>query len=118
MSDNIPISTRPDAYGTANLIYILYLVGIVVGVTTLIGVVMAYLGRGKGDATLDNHYTHQINIFWKALLYSVLGVLLSVVLIGFLILLFALVWYIVRCVKGIQALAAQRPVENPRSWLL
>jgi uncharacterized membrane protein len=40
------------------------------------------------------------------------------VLIGFLILLGTLVWYIIRCVKGMQALSAGQPVENPGSWLL
>lgn len=116
MSEEIPISTRPESAGNANLIYILYLIGIAIGLTALVGVIMAYLGRGRGSAMLDSHYTHQIHIFWKALLYSILGVVLSPVLIGYLILVATVIWYVVRCVKGMQALAASQPVEDPTRW--
>jgi uncharacterized membrane protein len=79
---------------------------------------MAYIGKGQGNALLDNHYTNQIHIFWKGLLYVVVGFLLTAILVGFLVLLAALVWYIIRIVKGMQALAANQPIENPGSWLL
>jgi len=115
---NTPISIDPNSKGNANLVYILYLVAIVVGITSLVGVIIAYTSKGKGDSVLDSHYNNQINIFWKGLLYSVVGVVLMAVLIGFLILLATLVWYIVRCVKGMQALSAGQPIENPGSWIL
>jgi len=47
----------------------------------------------------------------------VIGAVLTVVLIGILILLAALIWYIVRSIKGMQALSAGQPIENPGSWL-
>lgn len=118
MSDTTPLSVDPNTKGNANLVYILYLVGVVVGITTLVGVVMAYIGKGKGDAILESHYNNQINIFWKGLLYSLIGAVLTVVLVGILILLATLIWYIIRCVKGMQALSAGQPIENPGSWLL
>ncbi len=118
MSDNSQVSVDPNTKGNANLIYILYLVGIVVGVTAIVGVVMAYIGKGQGNALLENHYNNQINIFWKGLLYMFVGVILSAILIGFLVLLAALVWYIIRIVKGMQALSANQEIENPGSWLL
>jgi uncharacterized membrane protein len=117
MTDSNQISVDPNTKGNANLIYILYLVGIVIGITPIIGVIMAYMGKGKGDAVLDSHYNNQINIFWKGLLYSVIGAVLTVVVIGLLILLAALIWYIVRTVKGMQALSAGQAVENPGSWM-
>ena len=119
MAESPQISIDPGTRGNANLIYFLYIVAPVFFQTlALIGVIMAYLGKGKGDALIENHYRNQINIFWKGLLYSVIGVLLMAVLIGVFILLAALVWYIIRCVKGMQALSAGQPVENPGSWLL
>lgn len=117
MTDSNQISVDPNTKGNANLIYILYLVGIVVGVTPIIGVIMAYIGKGQGNPVLESHYNNQINIFWKGLLYSVIGVVLTAVLIGVLILLAALIWYIVRCIKGMQALSAGQPIENPGSWM-
>jgi uncharacterized membrane protein len=116
MTDNMQVSVDPNSRGNVNLVYILYLVGIVVGITSIVGVVMAYIGKGKGDAFIDSHYNNQINIFWKMLLYSVIGLVLTFVLIGILVLLGALIWYIIRCVKGMQALSAGQPIANPGSW--
>ena len=117
MSNNDQLSIDPNTQGNANLIYILYLLGIVVGITGLVGVIMAYIGKEGADPLMTNHYNNQINIFWKAFLYGVIGMVLTVVLIGILILLATLVWYIIRCVQGMQALSKGEEVANPGSWL-
>lgn len=116
MSDQNQISVDPNTQGNANLIYILYLVAIIVGVTGIVGVVMAYLGKDGASPTLVSHYNNQINIFWKGVLYSLIGIILSFVIIGIFILMAALIWYIVRCVKGMQALSKGEPIANPASW--
>jgi uncharacterized membrane protein len=113
---NFEISTNPAERGNANLIYVLYLVGIAAGITAIVGVVMAYLAQDSAPDWLKTHYRNQINIFWKALLYSVVGGVLCVVLIGFAILAVAFVWYIVRVVRGVQTLAKGEPVADPASW--
>ena len=110
------ISTNPSEKGNANLIYILYLVGVVVGITPIIGVIMAYMAKSEAPEWLVSHYNNQINIFWKGLLYGIIGAVLSIILIGFLILLAALIWYIVRTVKGMQALSKGDSIANPGSW--
>jgi uncharacterized membrane protein len=117
MSDPTQISVDPNTRGNANLVYILYLVAIVIGVTSIVGVIMAYVAKDQADPLLKSHYDNQINIFWKGLLYMLIGVVTSIIVIGFLVLLAALVWYIVRCVKGMQALSAGQPIENPGSWV-
>lgn len=103
--------------GNANLIYILYLVGLVVGVTQLIGVVMAYINRDSAPPWLQTHYQFQIRTFWIGLLMVVVGGLLSVVLVGLLLLLFWVVWLIARCVKGMQALSRGEPHPDPATWM-
>ncbi len=118
MSDTPEISADPNTKGKANLIYIFYLASLVTGITGIIGVVMAYISKNGANDLLTNHYNNQINIFWKMVLYSVVGIVLSIVLIGFLILIAALVWYVIRCVQGIQALSRGEKVANPGSWLL
>jgi uncharacterized membrane protein len=112
------VSTTAGERGNANLIYILYLVALVIGVTSIVGVIMAYLAKDQAPDWLKSHYNNQINIFWKALLYCVIGAVLSIILIGFLILLATLVWYIIRVVQGMQALNRNEPIANPGSWLL
>ena len=110
------ISTNPNERGNANLIYILYLVAFVVGITSIVGVVMAYMAKDEAPDWLKTHYRNQINIFWKGLLYGLVSLVLVFVFIGVLLMIAVVVWYIVRIVKGMQALTKGEPIENPGSW--
>lgn len=103
--------------GNAKIVYILYLVGLVVGITSIIGVVMAYIYKGDAPNWLKDHYRWQIRTFWIGLLYSAIGLITSLILVGYLILLFVLVWYIVRCIKGLQCLDKRQPLPDSGSWL-
>ncbi|MCU7958888.1 MAG: hypothetical protein KZQ58_02605 [gamma proteobacterium symbiont of Bathyaustriella thionipta] len=100
----------------AKIIYILYLVGLVFGLTGIVGVVMAYINRAEAPEWLQSHYQFQIRTFWIGLLYLVTGFLLAIVLIGYLLLLFWVVWLIVRCVKGMQFLDKKEAHPNPTGW--
>lgn len=99
------------------LVYILYLVSIVVGLTSIIGVIMAYVNKDTVPDWLKSHYQFQIRTFWIGLLYGLIGLVLITVIIGFLVLLFVLVWYIIRCVKGMNALEEGQAIADPKSWL-
>jgi len=112
-----PESANSGDGGTANIIYILYLVSIAVGITSIVGVIMAYINQNEAPGWLKTHYRFQIRTFWIGVLYSVIGVALTTVVIGFAILLFVLVWWIVRCIKGMRALGERKEVENPASWM-
>jgi len=101
----------------AKIVYILYLVGVVFGITGLIGVVMAYIYKSDAPEWLYSHYQFQIRTFWIGLLYLVVGSILLVVLVGWLVYLFWVVWLIIRCVKGLQILDKKEPHPNPTSWL-
>ena len=101
----------------AQLVYVLYLVGLVVGVTVVVGVVWAYVARGDSKDWLRTHFRYQIRTFWLAGLYVAIGLVLLLVGIGVLVLLAAFLWWIVRCVKGLRQLERRRPVENVETWL-
>ncbi|RUR46277.1 DUF4870 family protein [Vreelandella populi] len=98
--------------------YVLYLASFVVGFTSVIGVVIAYMYQSKGPAWLDEHYRYQIRTFWIGLLYGIIASVLTLVLIGFPLLLALAVWFIVRCVKGFKGLQEKRAPSNVGSWLL
>ncbi len=117
MSD-FEVSPTGGNKGNANLIYILYLVSIIVGITSIIGVVMAYLNKGEADEVTKSHYINQIHIFWKGLLYGLVSTFLIALVIGIPMLIATLVWYIVRCIKGMNELSKGNPYPNPQSWLL
>ena len=69
----------------ALIVYILYFVAYFVGITAIVGVIIAHVQKGSGDAVLDSHYDFQIRTFWIGILYLVVGFVLMFVLIGFLV---------------------------------
>ncbi|VAW75331.1 Probable transmembrane protein [hydrothermal vent metagenome] len=103
--------------GTANIVYILYMVGVVIGVTGIIGVIMAYVNKAEAPEWLKSHYQFQIRTFWIGGLYLFIGGILSLILIGWLVLLFWVVWLIVRSVKGMKSLDKKEAHPNPTGWM-
>jgi uncharacterized membrane protein len=98
-------------------VYVLYLAGYFTGVSALIGVIIAHVKVEDTDPVLRSHYQFQIRTFWIGLLYLAIGIPLSVVLIGFPLLVWWLVWSLMRIIKGIIAINESKPIANPRSWL-
>jgi uncharacterized membrane protein len=99
------------------LVYVLYLASIVIGITMLIGLIFAYLNRGKAGGWVDTHYTFQIRTFWIGLIVGVVGIILTFVFIGVFLLIALLIWMIVRCIKGLQLAARGEPVPDPQTLL-
>jgi len=116
---NDPVTQEaPSTEGTANIIYILYLAGLVTGgITNVIGVVMAYINQDDAPDWLKTHYQFQIRTFWIGLLYLFIGLMLLLVFIGYLVFLFNLIWLIIRCVKGMKSLDQKQAHPNPTSWM-
>jgi uncharacterized membrane protein len=114
-----PIGERhnPTEADNANVVYILYLVGLLVGVTNIVGLIMAYVNRGDAPEWVRTHYRFQIRTFWIGLLYSLIGVITIFIVVGFFWLMFVLVWWVVRCIKGMQAISRGVSYEQPATWL-
>lgn len=120
-----PVPADQQSPGSANdddklpkIVYILYLLFFLTGaVTPIIGVVIAYVYTEDAPDWLVSHYRFQIRTFWIGLLYFVVGSLLALVLIGWLVLLFATIWWIVRCVKGLRAATRREPIPDVQTWL-
>ena len=98
-------------------VYILYIVGYVVGITSIVGVIIAHVQIGTADPMLASHYRFQIRTFWIGVLYLIVGFVLAFVLIGFLVLLWWFIWSIIRNIKGLLALNENRPIADPGSWM-
>ena len=116
MSEAQNVGAAEDSGSTANLVYILYLVGLVVGITGIVGLIMAYMNRSAAPAWVQSHYTFQIRTFWIGVLGSVIGIALSFILIGFLVLAAVAIWFIIRCVKGMQYVGRREADPKPESW--
>ncbi len=66
---------------------------------------------------LRSHYQFQIRTFWIGLLYLAIGIPLCLALIGIPLLIWWLVWSLIRIVKGILLVIEHKPIANPKSWL-
>jgi uncharacterized membrane protein len=111
-----PQSPLISNYGLVLTVYILYLVGFLTGITVLVGLIIAYLQRDKTDRVSQSHFQFQITTFWIGLLYFFVGLLTLHIGIGALILLWYVIWTVIRCVKGLLALNMGEPIGNPNSW--
>jgi len=103
-------------YGLVLTVYTLYLVGFLTGITVLVGLIIAYLQRDKTDHVSQSHFQFQIKTFWIGFLYVFVGLLTLHIGIGALILLWYVIWTVIRCVKGLLALNMGDPIPNPNSW--
>lgn len=101
----------------AQIVYILYLASLVLGITQLIGVIIAYLNKSDSPAWVASHYRYQIRTFWIGILYGLIGAVTMYIMVGMVILFLALIWFIIRAVKGLKYLGRKQAMPNPASWL-
>jgi uncharacterized membrane protein len=111
---NLPKESRPGS--GASLVYVLYLASFVLGITLLIGVVIAYLNRGEAPDWVRAHYRFQIRTFWILLLFGAIGFVTAPFVIGFIVLVAAAVWLVIRCVKGLKLIGRGEPHPDPATW--
>lgn len=109
--------TQNNSTAGTKVIYILLMVGTLIGVSGIVAVIMAYIYQDDSPEWLQSHYRFQIRTFWIGLLYATLGLITFSVIIGYFILLFTVIWVIVRCIKGLKQLENKQPVKNLQSWM-
>jgi uncharacterized membrane protein len=133
MSDPaLPRPERADDKTLPVVVYVLYLLGTVNGLTAFIGFLMAYALKGGAPEWARSHYVFLIRTVWIGLvwllvagIFGVLGLPLTVVLIGFAFLYVAwaivallAVWFFVRSVVGLIYAARGEAYPRPRAWLI
>jgi len=101
------------------VIALLYIGSFLAGITTLVGIVLAYVWRKEPhSAWEDSHYSYLIRTFWLGLGYTVLGVLLMIVGVGFLILAIVPIWFAVRAIRVLIAAQREEALPNPETLLV
>jgi len=85
---------------------------------TIIGLVMAYINIEDSEEWLQSHYRFQIRTFWIGLLFSLVSSLLTLVFIGYFFLIVTVIWFVIRCVKGLKFLDQQQAHPNAVTWMI
>ncbi|MEH6727712.1 MAG: DUF4870 domain-containing protein [Hyphomicrobiales bacterium] len=121
--DDDPIEKQIDDWmspgpNNVRLVYILYLVSFVIGITCIVGLVFAYMNRSKAAPWLQTHYTYLIRTFWIGVLAFFIALVLTIILVGIPLMIAIAVWAIVRCVIGLQKVSRNEPIEDPETWLI
>ena len=95
------------------VIYGLYALTWVFGISAIVAVVMNYVKRDEVAGTwLESHFLWQIRTFWYALLWAVIGGATFIIGIGWIILMVNGVWCIYRIVKGWLNLNDNKPMYS------
>ncbi|NVJ98544.1 MAG: DUF4870 domain-containing protein [Alphaproteobacteria bacterium] len=103
---------------TVVLVYILLLIGLFTGgLASIAAAVVAHSKSGTLDPVYESHLTYQIRTFWFGIAMGIVGTLLMIVLIGWIILIWVLIWTLVRCIKGFTAANDEQPITNPQTFL-
>ncbi len=102
MNDIVPVNEAlENNTRLTHIIYALYAAGFFTGITWIVAIVMNYVKREDMVGTiLESHFTWQIRTFWWSLLWTVIGCVLSIILIGFFVLGINAIWVIYRLAKG------------------
>jgi uncharacterized membrane protein len=115
-----PSSPGPAGFdfNRPTIIALLYLASPLLGITAIIGVVLAYVWRNEAHAEWEeSHYTYLITTFWLALIGTAICFLLMLVLIGFLLIFAVAIHALVRSVLVLVNAQKQAAMPNPGTWL-
>ena len=105
-------------FNQPTIISLLYLSSFFLGITSIVGVVLAYVWKSEPRGDWEaSHYQYLINTFWIGLIGGIVGLMLMIVLIGFLILPLVFVLVVVRCVLSLINAQKKRPMPNPGTLL-
>ena len=104
------LTTKDDAAKTNALIaYGLMVVGMFTGIFWIVGAIWAMVKKSDAQGSVfEDHYSNIIKTFWWGLGLSILGALLSVIVVGYFLLLAVWIWSIYKVVKGLAKITSNK----------
>lgn len=120
-----PSQPDPRTYRLTTVVYLLYLLGLLVGFTPILGAAILYMRRERVAGTIyASHFDWLIRTFWWMLgICAVAGAVFLVgvrnevppmVLVGGIGLLIAMIWFLYRILKGYMWLVSAEAVRGRR----
>jgi len=82
-------------------VYLLQALNFVLPITSIIGVIVNYVkDEDVRGSWLESHFRWQKATFWYGLLWTILGIISTPILIGYLVLAGVMIWLIYRIARG------------------
>ena len=107
----VPSGPGEEIVQITHVAYGLYALGVLTGILAIAGLIVAYIKRDDAVGTyLESHYSWLIRTFWWGMLWTVIGLILSIVVIGFAVLAAAWIWWVYRVIKGWLRLNEKRAI--------
>ncbi len=119
MTDKTP---KPTADGfdmnKATIISLLYIASFVIGITGVIGVILAFIWKDEVAGTWEeSHLQFHVMTFIVGLIVSIVGIILTFILIGIPILLALAAWVLVRTILALVKAQKHEPIADPKTLL-
>jgi uncharacterized membrane protein len=106
------------AFNRPTIIALLYLASPLLGVTAIIGVVLAYVWRNEAhDEWESSHYSYLITTFWLFFIGTCISVVLMLALVGFLLIAAVGIQALVRSVLVMVNAQKQAAMPSSGTWL-
>lgn len=93
------------------IVYALFALSFILPPLAVAGAIVCYLKRNEADPPwLRSHFDWQLQSFWWMVAGTVVGVVTSLIYIGWLVMLAVAIWFLYRIVKGWLVLSDDAPV--------
>lgn len=103
-------SVNPDEKKVVQIVYILQALGFVFGLTFIAAVIVNYVKRGDMESDFaKSHMSFQIRTFWWSTIWSVLSIILTFVIIGYVTLFINFAWTLYRVIRGFIKMNENKP---------
>lgn len=101
MSDVLDTVDQDKYKGTATLVYALYALSFLLGITYIVGVIVAHLRKASAAGSyVQTHFSYQIRTFWWSFFWLFIGIATVAFIVGYFIIIANAIWIIYRIVKG------------------
>jgi uncharacterized membrane protein len=124
-----PVASPPPSaiqdgfkFNMPTIIALLYCASLLVGLTAIIGLVLAYVQRDEFKGSwAESHFTYHIRTFWLGLAAGAVCILLMVTIIlipvAWLGMVAIAVWALIRSIKSLLAAQKEQPLPDPQTMM-
>lgn len=107
-------SAYDDAAKTNALIaYALMALGLFTGILWIAGAIWAMVKKDDAkDSIFADHYNNITSLFWWGMLWTVIGIILSFIGVGLIVIFVVWIWCVYRLVKGFAAITSNKPYNS------